>query len=165
MKKLLLLLCSTVIYFISCESSSQKAVEYNNALVKIQQELFTTGVEYGQQLAKGDTAATERLSENVLKYIDDEEAKAKAIKYNGDDFGMKEALIALIKNSKKAIGGDFQKILALAKTDPVNGPKKMMQSLQALQYDEKIIGQRFVAAQKKFAAAHNFKLEPPQSAP
>ncbi|MCD2426123.1 hypothetical protein LQ567_25285 [Niabella pedocola] len=159
MRKFFFFLMSTLV-FISCGSNQQQAVEYNNQLVKIQQEVAQEAQKFGQLTQTSDSAQAYRTLADLTTYVNDETNKATAVQFKGDDFGMKAALLDGFRFFKKVLNEDFKKLLELrfTHTPPADATQQLQQILTNIQKEGQDIDKKFIDAQQQFAKKYKIQL-------
>lgn len=146
----------------SCGNNQKQAVAYNNNLIKIQQEVGAEAQKFGQLVQTTDSAQAYQLVADLSAYIKEEERKAAALQFSGEDFGMKAALLSEFRFFDNALGNEFKKILALrfAAAPPADARQQMQQIVNNIQKEGRDIDRNFTNAQRKFAKKYNILLRP-----
>lgn len=160
MKKIFLALMGSFV-LASCGNNQKQAVAYNNNLVKIQQEVGVEAQKFGQLVQTTDSAQAYKLVANLSAYIKDEEKKAAALQFDGEDFGMRTALLNGFRFFDNALGNEFKKILALrfAAAPPADAREQMQQIVTDIQKKGQNIDRKFTIAQRRFAEKYNIILQ------
>lgn len=159
MRRFFFFLMSTL-FFISCGSNQQQAIEYNNRLVKIQQEVSKEAQKFGQLTQTSDSAQAYRTLADLSAYVNDETKKAETVQFDGEDFGMKASLLDGFRFFKKVLSEDFKKILELrfTHTPPADASQQLQQIVTNIQKEGQDIDKKFVDAQQQFAKKYKIQL-------
>ncbi len=147
----------------SCGNNQKQAVVYNNNLVKIQQEVAAETPKFNQLLQAADSAEAYKLLADLSTYIGDEQKKAAVLQFDGDDFGMKAALLEGFDFFRKVLAEDFKKLLGLrfARPAPADARQQVQQIVHTIQQQGAMVDKKFVRAQKQFAKKYNITLQRP----
>ncbi|MCF3109702.1 hypothetical protein LL912_13055 [Niabella sp. CC-SYL272] len=159
MRKFYLILMSAIV-LISCGGNQKQAVEYNNQLVKIQQEVAAEAQKFGQLTQTADSAQAYHTLADLSTYVNDEAKKAEALQFDGDDFGMKASLLDGFRFFKKVLGEDFKKILGLrfSTAPPADAQQQMQLIVTNIQKEGQDIDKKFLDAQQQFAKKYKIQL-------
>ena len=162
MKKLFFIICVSIC--ISCNSQLDKAIEYNNTLLK-EQQWISSEIKSYLDIIK-DTSQTERLEEAKRQLlIDIEESIIKVEKltdFNGN-FEFKRSVIAVLNTYHEGVKTDYDAIATyqLLPTSEKTQDKKW-QAEQHTIYADEIISKKedyFILMQQKFAKENNIDLD------
>ena len=162
MKKLFFIICVSI--SISCNSQLDKAIEYNNTLLK-EQQWISSEIKSYLDIIK-DTSQTERLEEAKRQLlIDIEESIIKVEKltdFNGN-FEFKRSVIAVLNTYHEGVKTDYDAIATyqLLPTSEKTQDKKWQAEQHAIYADE-IISKKedyFILMQQKFAKENNIDLD------
>tara|TARA_B110000967_G_scaffold118060_1_gene120829 strand:+ start:1765 stop:2253 length:489 start_codon:yes stop_codon:yes gene_type:complete len=162
MKKLFFIICVSIC--ISCNSQLDKAIEYNNTLLK-EQQWISSEIKSYLDIIK-DTSQTERLEEAKRQLlIDIEESIIKVEKltdFNGN-FEFKRSVIAVLNTYHEGVKTDYDAIATyqLLPTSEKTQDKKWQAEQYAIYADE-IISKKedyFILMQQKFAKENNIDLD------
>ncbi|MEZ7901576.1 MAG: hypothetical protein QMC21_06080 [Flavobacteriales bacterium] len=162
MKKLFFIICVSIC--ISCNSQLDKAIEYNNTLLK-EQQWISSEIKSYLDIIK-DTSQTERLEEAKRQLlIDIEESIIKVEKltdFNGN-FEFKRSVIAVLNTYHEGVKTDYDAIATyqLLPTSEKTQDKKWQAEQHAIYADE-IISKKedyFILMQQKFAKENNIDLD------
>lgn len=161
-RTMLIVLCAITLG--SCGLNQKKAIDYNNGLVKIQQEtglnIVNAENQIGAAIASRDSAKAGQLMRSAATFVGTTQKRLDSLNFNGDDFGMKAALEETLTFMNQFYTKDYQQWLSIqfaANPDPAE-----LQKAQALLMGDsekgKNLDAKFSEAQEKFAKSHNIKL-------
>ncbi|ANH82596.1 hypothetical protein A8C56_17890 [Niabella ginsenosidivorans] len=148
----------------SCGLNQKKAVDYNNSLVKIQQEAGLTIVNAENQIntaiTGGDSAKAGRLMRETANFVRNAQKKLDSVKYEGEDFGMKAALAETLAFMNQVYAKDYQQWLRLQfAANPNPADLQKAQALMAGDHEKGTdLDKKFLSAQEQFAKNHNIRL-------
>ncbi|MBO9619445.1 MAG: hypothetical protein J7539_10460 [Niabella sp.] len=163
MKKITLIVLSAI-SLASCGLNQKKAVDYNNGLVKIQQEAALAVVnaenQIGAAITAKDSAKAIQLMDDAAAKVDGYQKQIDSLKFDGDDFGMKAALNETIAFMKNFYGVTYKKWLGIQfSPDPTPADQQTAQALLTeSQKGGGDLDKKFLQAQQQFAKSHNIKL-------
>jgi hypothetical protein len=162
MRTLFFIICASI--FISCNSQLDKAIEYNNTLLKEQQWIGSEIKSYLNTIK--DTSQTWRLNEVKKQLLVDIEKSITEVEKISDFNGnleFKESVISVLDAYCEGVKTEYNAIVTylLLPTSKKTKDKKWQAEQHAIHADEDISKKEdhFILMQQKFAKKNNIDLD------